>query len=92
LSSAIERKNIYGAVVLICKYKSKGGHRVKNLKLINSSLSCKWWWKLEFENGIWQSIVKAKYGLHHGIWRVKHRQDDSAAWSDLLKIKHLKVE
>jgi hypothetical protein len=27
---------------------------------MNLSLLCKWWWKLEKEEGIWQEVVKKK--------------------------------
>ena len=71
---------------LINKPKSKGGLGIKNLKLFNISLLCKWWWRLENEEGIWQSLVKAKYGITHGIWRIKMKQGDSPVWKDLLKV------
>ena len=55
---------------------------------MNVSLLCKWWWKLENEDGLWQSIVKAKYMSNNQlIGSVKHRVDDSPIWSDLLKIR-----
>jgi hypothetical protein len=38
--------------------KSKGGLGVKDLRRMNLSLLCKWWWKLEFEEGMWQEIVR----------------------------------
>jgi hypothetical protein len=31
--------------------KSKGGLGVKDLNKFNISLMCKWWWKLENEDG-----------------------------------------
>jgi len=31
---------------------------VKDLRKMNISLLCKWWWKLEHEQGLWQDIVK----------------------------------
>jgi hypothetical protein len=38
---------------IICKSKKKGGLGIKNLKRMNISLLCKWWWKLEKEDGLW---------------------------------------
>jgi len=57
---------------------------------MNISLLCKWWWKLENEDGLWQNIVRAKY-MKGGrvIGAIKHRLDDSPVWSDLLKIRHI---
>ena len=72
----------------ICKSKKKGGLGIKNIRKMNVSLLCKWWWKLENEDGLWQSIVKAKYMSNNQlIGSVKHRVDDSPIWSDLLKIR-----
>jgi hypothetical protein len=56
---------------------------------MNISFLCKWWWRLEKEQGVWQDIVKAKYLQHNGVRSVKHRIDDSPVWTDLLKIKHI---
>ena len=63
---------------LINKPKSKGGLGIKILKLFNLSLLCKWWWRLENEDDIWQNLVKEKYKVTHGIWRVNLRHRDSA--------------
>ena len=46
---------------IINKNKKFGGLGIKNIKLMNISLLCKWWWKLETGKGLWQSIVKMKY-------------------------------
>jgi hypothetical protein len=68
----------------------KGGLGVKNIRKMNVSLLCKWWWKLENEEGLWKSIVRAKY-LNGGslIGAIKHKPDDSPVWYDLLKIRHI---
>jgi hypothetical protein len=47
--------------VKICKSKKKGGLGIKDIRKMNLSLLCKWWWKLENEFGMWQEIVKYKY-------------------------------
>ena len=56
---------------------------------MNISLLCKWWWKLEAENGLWQQIVRQKYLSSDNVGSVKHRLDDSPMWSDLLKVKSI---
>jgi hypothetical protein len=38
---------------IICKNKKKGGLGVKDIRKMNISLLTKWWWKLEYEDGIW---------------------------------------
>jgi hypothetical protein len=74
---------------LVCTPRKKGGLGIKNLQLFNQCLLCKWWWKLEYEHGLWQTLVKAKYGVNKGITRVGMKFDDSPVWKDLLKVKHL---
>jgi hypothetical protein len=74
---------------IICKSKKKGGLGIKDIRKMNISLLCKWWWRLEKEHGVWQDIVKAKYLQHDGVRSVKHRINDSHVWTDLLKIKHI---
>ena len=73
---------------VICKSKHKGGLGIKDIRKMNISLLSKWWWKLETEDGLWQSIVKAKYMQGNNlITTIKHKADDSPIWSDLLKIR-----
>jgi hypothetical protein len=46
---------------IICKNKKKGDLGIKDLRKLNISLLCKWWWRLETEEGLWQEIIKHKY-------------------------------
>jgi hypothetical protein len=69
---------------VICKSK-KGGLGIKDIRKMNVSLLCKWWWRLEKEKGLWQELVKAKYLQNKTISVVTHRLDDSPVWQDLLK-------
>lgn len=61
----------------MCKSKKKGGLVIKELRKMNISLLCKWWWKLEHKDSLWQDIVKYKYLKTKSIHEVKHRPDDS---------------
>ena len=74
----------------VCQSKKTGGLGIKDIKKMNISLLCKWWWKLQYEEGLWQSIIRAKY-MRGGrlIGAVKHKIDDSPVWSDLLKVKYM---
>jgi mannosylglycoprotein endo-beta-mannosidase len=72
--------------------KSKGGLGVKDLRKMNLSLLCKWWWKLEFEEGMWQEIVRKKYKIFQGISGLQRKPRNSSAWNDLLKVKQLYVK
>jgi hypothetical protein len=50
----------------ITRSKQKGGLGIKDLRKMNISLLCKWWWKLEHEEGLWQEIVKKKIQDNRG--------------------------
>ena len=54
---------------------------------MNMSLLCKWWWKLEHEEGLWQEIVKTEYLHNKSIFCVTHKNTNSQIWSDLLKVR-----
>jgi hypothetical protein len=71
----------------ICKSKKKGGLGMKNLRKMNISLLCKWWWMLEKEEGLWQEIVRKKYIRQSPICLIKEKMSDSPRWKDLLKVK-----
>ena len=74
----------------VCQSKKAGRLGIKDIRKMNLSLLCKWWGKLETEEGLWQTIIRAKY-MRGGrlIGAIKHKIDDSPVWSDLLKVKHL---
>jgi hypothetical protein len=72
---------------VICKSKKKGGIGIKDIKKMNISLLCKWWWKLDNEDGLWQDVVRNKYMLGEAVGTLRHRLDNSPVWTDLLKIK-----
>lgn len=56
---------------------------------MNLSLLCKWWWRLETEDGIWQSLIKNKYIKDKMISNVPPRVDDSPVWKDLMKVRNI---
>jgi hypothetical protein len=74
---------------VITKPKKKGGLGVKDLRKINISLLCKWWWKFEKREGMWQDIVRKKYQVKGGIATLKYKPSNSLVWNDLIKIKDL---
>jgi hypothetical protein len=63
VSKVVGQKKKYHLVrwEIICKSKKKGGLGIEDLKRMNISLLCKWWWKLEKEDGLWQQIIRHKY-------------------------------
>jgi hypothetical protein len=47
----------------------------------------KWWWKLETQDGLWQTIVKAKYFRNKSVASVKARMSDFPCWKAIMKVK-----
>src|SRR5688572_10136663 len=74
--------------IKITRHGKKGGLGIKDLRLMNMSLLCKWWWKIENGEGLWQEIFKKKYKIEGGISHLKSNQNNSPVWSDLLKVKY----
>jgi hypothetical protein len=72
----------------VCRSKKKGGLVIFDLQKQNSSVLCKWWWKLETEQGLWQDIVKDKYLRNKSVATVTAKFNDSPCWKSLLKIKN----
>jgi hypothetical protein len=64
----------------ICKSKKKRGLGIKNLRKMNISLLCKWWWNLENGEGLWPDIVRIKYVKGTPICLIKCKQFDSPVW------------
>jgi hypothetical protein len=73
--------------VIICKSKNKGGFGNLKHKENEVSLLCKWRWKLENEEGLWQDLIKAKNLQNARVGNVSHKMGSSPVWTDLLKIK-----
>lgn len=76
----------------ICKSKKKGGLEIKDIRKMNLSLMCKWFWKIDNGKGVRQHIVKHKYLKKDNISTVKHKQNDSSMWADRLKIRNLYLQ
>jgi hypothetical protein len=47
---------------------------------------CKWWCKLENDDGVWHEIIK-KYIQGKNIQSISHSVSDSLVWKYLLKVK-----
>jgi hypothetical protein len=60
----------------ICKPKCKGGLGIKDLTKFSISLMCKWWWKLENEDGPWQEFMWKKYLRNSCVYSATHKQKD----------------
>lgn len=76
----------------ICKNKKKGGLGIKDIRKMNLSLLCKWLWKIDREQGLWQQIITHKYLRNDSISSVKHKQSDSSMRTDLLKVRNLYLQ
>jgi hypothetical protein len=54
---------------IICKPKDRWGLGIKNLDKMNISLLCKWCWKIESGEGLWQDIYKiSTYNIGLLLW------------------------
>lgn len=72
----------------ICLPKQKGGPGIHDLRKMNLTLHCKWWWVLEKGEGTWQDIIHKKYAKKKPITQPKSKPGNSQVWNDLLKVKH----
>ena len=73
----------------VCRSKKKGGLGIKNINRQNISLLCKWLWKLETKQGLWQTIVHAKYVKGKPLPVVKIKVNDSPCWKEILKLREI---
>jgi hypothetical protein len=74
---------------LVCKPTKKGGLGIKNLKLFNYWLLCKWWWKLENEkrpmaNHCQKEIWYSKWHIHSAA-----ENKMTVVWKDLIKVEYM---
>jgi hypothetical protein len=78
-SEMLKKKKTYCMVKWdrVCSSKNKGGLGVKDVRKQNIRLLCKWWWKLENHDGLWQRIVKQKYMRNKTVPSLKGRSSDS---------------
>ena len=73
----------------VSQLKKTSGLGVKDLGKMNVSLLCKWWWKLEYEQGLWQRIVKKKYLKNSFISLLKKKPKNSPVWNQLISIRDI---
>ena len=52
---------------------------------------CKWWWKLERNEGLWQEIVRKKYVKNGCLHSLKKKSTNSPVWNQLLSIKEIYI-
>jgi hypothetical protein len=75
----------------ITKPKNRGGLGIKDLRRMNISLLCKWWWKAENGSGIWHDIIRKKYLKNGMISLLKKNPKNSPVWNDMLKVRNVSV-
>lgn len=71
--------------IKICKTKQKGRLGIKNLRKMNISLLCKWWWRLEKGEGLWQEISGKNYLANSCVALLQKKPSNSPVWNDFLK-------
>ena len=60
-----------------------------DLKVMNVCLLCKWLWKIENEDGLWQQVIRTKYLHTHTLSHVKLKASHSHFWSGLMKVRDI---
>jgi hypothetical protein len=81
--NSIKKKYYLVKWIMITRPKNKGGLGVKDLIKMNISILCKWWWKIESGEGLWQEIAKKKYKIRGGINKLKYNPANSVVWTSL---------
>ena len=56
-----------------------------------SASFCKWWWKREQHEGLWQEIVRKKYIKNSCVSLLKKKPSNSPVWNQLLSIKDIYI-
>ena len=72
-----------------CAFREFVSSLIKNIHRQNISLLCKWLWKLETKQGLWQTIVHAKYVKDKPLPVVKIKVNDSPCWKEILRLRDI---
>jgi hypothetical protein len=56
----------------VCQPKDQGGLGISNLEYRNTSLLCKWLWRLENEDGLWQQLLFLEMGSSRPLHQSMH--------------------
>ena len=62
---------------VVCSPKGWGGLGVKDLGCMNIALLCKWLWRLETSDGMWQNFMYRKYDGNKTLSGVEYNNGDS---------------
>lgn len=72
----------------VCLPKDSGGLGILDLQDMNKSLLCKWLWKLEKTEGLWQEMLTKKY-LQRQILATWDQGGGSYFWQSLMAVNHI---
>lgn len=70
----------------VCLPKDSGGLGILDLASVNQSLLCKWLWKLENSDGVWQRLLYRKYLQKHVLSKNWRRAGESHFWQGLMGV------
>jgi hypothetical protein len=70
---------------IVCMPQDQGGLGVADLRVMNFCLLCKWLWKLETTDGLWQQMIRAKYLKNKPLSQRVSKPSDSHFWQGVLK-------
>ena len=71
----------------VCQPTDQGGLGIVDLKVMNISLLCKWLWKIENEQGLWQDLILKKYCSRDLLVAVKWKTGQSHIFQSILGVK-----
>jgi hypothetical protein len=70
---------------IVCMPQDQVGLGVVDLRVMNFCLMCKWLWKLETTDGLWQNLIRAKYLKDKPLSQCVGKPGDSHFWQGVIK-------
>ena len=70
----------------VCQPKELGGLGVVDLKVMNMCLLSKWLWRIENEEGVWQTLIRKKY-IRKTLSACERKPGQSHFWQSLMNVK-----
>lgn len=74
---------------VICQPRDQGGLGVTDISIKNICVLCKWLWKLETSDGIWQQLIRNKYLRTKSIHEFNVKAAKSQFWAGLIHIREI---
>ena len=72
---------------VVCRPRDQGGLGIHDLEIKNRALLGKWLFKLLYEEGLWQTLLRRKYVGSKAVSQVVWKPGDSHFWAGLMATK-----